>query len=151
MNYVFPKSEYANGKYTPFKIEETKIEQIKKQLEQITKKPVQFVLQTEHFYRDLVKVEENLENYKQKELYFKKMTIAKYNQTTKNLHITYTTEPIEEFNFPKLNNYHHVETKEIYRYGDVMLIKNNIQWTICIKYESKESVEKLYEQVLKII
>jgi plasmid maintenance system killer protein len=150
MNYVYPKSEFLNGVYTPFKIEDTKIEKLKQSLEKIIKKEKQVIFQTESLYRDGVKVE-TLSNDKTQELYYKKITRAKYNKSTKNLHIIYDIEQIEPHNFPNLNKYHHIETKEIHQYGDVLLIKNNTHWTICIKYDSKESVEKIYEQVMNII
>lgn len=146
INYVYPKSEFVNGVYIPFNIEEEKIEKIKLNLEQITKLQPDFILQTEYFYRDTVFITEN-----KKEFYCKKQTTSHYNKKSKNLHIVYTTEFIEAHNFPILNCYHHVENKEIYKYGNVLLIKNNNNWTICVEYKSKESIEKVLEQILKII
>lgn len=151
MNYVYPKSEFLNGVYTTHKIQNEKIEKLKQNLQKITGQSPQIISQTEYIYRDLVKVESICAD-NQKELYLKRQTNSKYNSSTKNLHIVYNMEHIEDYNFPNLNSYHHTEKKEIHKYGDVLLIKNNnAHWTICIKYESKESVEKLFEQVLKII
>lgn len=147
MNYVYPKSEFSNGVYTTYKIENDKIEKLKQSLQKITGQSEQIIFQTEHIYRDLIKVESTC-NDKQKELYIKRQTNSKYNHSTKNLHVVYNIEHLEDYNFPNLNSYHHIEKKEIHKYGDVMLILNNTYWTICIKYESKESVEKIFEQVI---
>lgn len=150
MNYVYPKSEFLNGVYTTYNIKDSSIEKLKQKLQKITGKSEQIIFQTEYIYRDLVKVESSFEN-KQKELYVKKQTNSKYNPSTKNLHIIYNIQELENYNFPNLNSYHHVEKKEIHKYGDVLLIKNNKYWTICINYELKESVEKLFEQVMVAI
>lgn len=152
MSYVYPKSEFSNGVYKTHKIENNKIEKLKQSLQKITGQSPQIISQIEHIYRDLIKVESICEgDDKQKELYLKRQINSKYNSITKNLHIFYNVEYIEDYNFPILNLYHNTEKKEIHKYGDVLLIKNNSNWTICIKYESKESVEKLFDQVIKLI
>ena len=150
MNYVYPKSEFSNGVYATLSIENDKINQLKREIQKITGKSEKIINQTEYIYRDIVIVEVKSDNVVN-EVYCKRSTGAKYNKTTKNLHIIYNIEQIEPHNFPNLNKYHHIEIKEIHQYGDVMLIKNNTHWTVCIKYESKESVEKLYEQIMKLI
>jgi hypothetical protein len=150
MNYVYPKSEFSDGIYTTYKIPNNKIDELKLSLEKLTGQTLQTIVQTEYFYRDLVKVYSVCDN-KIKELYVKKQTKATYNSKTKNLHIIYAVDPIEEYNFPNLKEYHHIETKEIYKYGNVLLVKNNTNWTICLKYDNKQQIEKLLEGIIKLI
>lgn len=150
MNYLYPKSNFSNGVYTTYKINESKIENIKNNLKKITNQEANVVQQIEYIYRDLVHVEIGC-GTQEKNLYCKRTLFVKYNNDSKNLHIIYNLKPISEFNFPNLNKYHHIDKKEIHQYGDIMLIKYDTYWTICIKYDTKESIQKIYDQVVKLI
>lgn len=145
MNYIYPKSTHTGCTYTPHKIEESKIEKLKQKLKLISKCDEQIILQTEYFYRDLVKIE--IDN---NEIFVKKKTFAKFDQS-QHLHVIHNIIPIEKHNFPNLNSYHNIDHKEIHKFGNILLIKTNSFWTICVQCNNKKDAMFLLEQIEKVI
>jgi len=151
MNYIYPKSEFTNGVYIPHKISHEKIENVKNLLKKITNQNPQIIFQTEYIYRDQAFIT-IITNNITTEMYCKKRINAEFNNITKNLHITYELTPIEKYNFPVLNTYHHVDNKEIHKYKNILLIKiDDTNWNICIEYQKKQSIDQLLEKITKII
>lgn len=145
MNYLYPKTIKTDNIYTPHVIDDNLIENIKVKIEEITGCDFQVTHQTEYFYRDLVKVELN-----RNELFLKKKINARYNEKKQHLYISYDVESINSNQFPNLNSYHHVETKEIWKCQNILLIKNNTRWTICIEYNKLEQMEKSLSMIKKL-
>jgi hypothetical protein len=155
MNYTYPKSRIANNGYIPHKINESKIADLEIQISKLTKAIKQTVVQTEYYYRDLVKVEsfDLYDQYNQKnEFYFKKKQTALFDLKTNELTIKYETKEIKSHNFPNLHTYDYDEQKTIYKFNNVLLIKNRSFWTICVQYDKKTNeITNIITELNKII
>jgi hypothetical protein len=139
MNYTYPKSIVVNNCYIPHKIGDSEIANLETQLNELTKSTKQIIIQTEYYYRDLVKVESiDQKNPDQKnDSYFKKKQVALFDPKTNELTIKYEIKEIKSYNFPNLHTYDHVEQKNIWKFNNVLLIKNESCWTICVQYDKK--------------
>ena len=145
MKYIYPKTTIKNDTFIPYKIETNNIDNVRKQLKNTTNEFEQYITQTEYIYRDLIRVEIISDNVIT--AYYKKQTYASYDNVSKNLYVTYVTHEINDYNFPNLENYNHIENKKIYKYGDILLTYNNFFWTICICSDIDDKTQK----ILKII
>lgn len=145
MNYIYPSCAHDNQIYSPIEINEENLQNIINNVKKITNcKCSEHIIQTEYIYKDLVKIECN-NNNKESTNFFKKKIIGKYDKQSKDLIINYEIVNINDWNFPNLFQYDHVENKEIHKFKNVLFVKsnNNKYWNICVQFNNNESVNHL--------
>jgi len=151
--YIYPHCEKNENSFTPKVYSLSDVNKIKQKYSTAT---VKKIVQTETFFRDLVKVEINGDiesrNYIKKKIlydYLGDVLIAKI-----------FADPIEEQKFPILSKYHNVDIKNIEVIElssiDILINKNNNQYQICLSIKNKSTNLKKrlaseLSEILKII
>ena len=151
MYYLYPKTQQVDNILIPYENKKSKFDDSLKKISKIMKIEPTIIHQTECYYRDLVKII-IVENEKTETYYVKKKTFMIYDNDLNELWIHYDVQEIPNINFPIINDYHHTETKKIYKFNNVLIIEYDNFFTLCIECKEKtENIIKLMEKIKKIL